>query len=148
MNLNHARDCLKRLRAWKRRKEPKTMDDLLNLSFEAANTDDEGVDLSFELDSSIQSDTHHQSEEFCEEWLAQLSRDDKYSQAMFLQYHLCKTFGKGDTEASELAGLMIGKSNKTTRAWRDEFYNDCKIPNSEQGRYQRSGVLWPKRNAE
>jgi len=71
--------------------------------------------------------------------VAQLSCDDKYSLVMFLQYHLCKTIGKGDTEAS---GLMIGKSDKTIRALRDEFYNDCKIPNSEQGHYQRSGVLW------
>jgi len=119
------------------------MEDLLNLLFEAANTNVEVVDPSFELDSIIQSDTHHQSEVFCDEWVAQLSRDDKYSLAIFLQYHLCKTVGKGNTEASELAGLMIGKSEKTIREWRDEFYNnDCKIPNSEQGQYRRSGVLW------
>jgi len=107
---------------------------LLNLSFEAASTDDEEVDPSSELDSSIQSYTHHQSKDFCEEWVAQLSRDDKYSLVIFLQYHPCKTVGKGSTEASELAGLMIGKSEKTMREWRNEFYyNDCKIPNSEQG---------------
>jgi len=116
------------------------MEDLLNLSFEAANTDDKVADPSFELDSSIQSDTHHQSEVFCEEWVAQLSRDDIYSLAIFLPYHLCKTIGKGNTEASELAWLMIGKSVKTIREWRDEFY--YKIPNSEQGQYQHSGVLW------
>ena len=83
VNLNRARDRLKCLHVWKRRKEPKTMEDLLNLSFEAANTDDEGVYPSFELDSSIQSDTHHQSEVFCEEWVALLSRDDKYSHYLF-----------------------------------------------------------------
>ena len=50
--------------------------------------------------------------------MAQLSRDDKYSLAIFLQYHLCNTVGKGYTEASELAGLMIGKSEKTIRVER------------------------------
>jgi len=141
--LNHARDCLKGFHAWKQQNEPKTMDDLLNCSFEAVNADNEGIDPSFELDSSIQSDTHHQSETFYEEWVVQLSRDDKYLLAMFLQCHLCKIIGKGDTEASELAGLMIGKSDRTIRAWRDKFYNNnCKIPNSEQGCYQHSGVLW------
>ena len=67
VNLEHARDRLKRLRVWRRRREPKTMEDLLNLLSEAANTDDENVDPSFELNSSLQSDTHHQSEVFCEE---------------------------------------------------------------------------------
>ena len=35
------------------------------------------------------------------------------------------------------------------REWRDEFYNnDCKIPNSDQGQYQRSGVLWNNETLE
>ena len=67
VNLEHARDRLKRLCVWRRRREPKTMEDLLNLLSEAANTDDEKIDPSFELNSSLQSDTHHQSEVFCEE---------------------------------------------------------------------------------
>jgi len=55
------------------------MNDLLNKSQEAANTEDELIDSSFDLDSSIKSDTSHQMEEFNEEWVAQLSRDDKFS---------------------------------------------------------------------
>ena len=66
INLECARDRLKRLRIWRHRKEPKTMEELLNLSFEAVNTDDEDVDPSFELNASLQSDSHHQSEVFCE----------------------------------------------------------------------------------
>jgi len=68
--------------------------------------DDEVVDPLFDLDST---DANYQSELFCEEWVAQLSCDDKYFLAMFLQHHLCKTVGKGCTKASELAGLMIGR---------------------------------------
>jgi hypothetical protein len=30
--------------------------------------------------------------------------------------------GKGETEAEELAGLTIGKSDKTVREWRDKFF--------------------------
>ena len=78
---------------------------------------------------------NHQFEVFC---AAELSHDDKYLLAMFLQYDLCKTVGKGYTEASELAGLMIGK-----RQWRDELYeNNCKITSCEKDQYQLSGVLW------
>ena len=64
VNLENARDRLKRLRVWRHRREPKAMEDLLNLSSEAANTDDENVDPSFELNSSLQSNMHHQSEVF------------------------------------------------------------------------------------
>ena len=51
--------------------------------------------------------------------------------------------GKGETEAAELAGLMTGKSDKTIREWRDKFFESGgDIPESKQGAYQRSGVLW------
>ena len=120
-----------------------TMQELLDLSHKAANTDDEELDPSFDLDSSVKSDTHHQSETFCEEWVSQLSRDDKLALGVFLQYHLCETIGKGETEAAELAGLMIGRSDRTVRDWKVQFYeNDGRIPESTQGQYQRSGVLY------
>ena len=38
---------------------------------------------------------------------------------------------------------MIGKSDRTIRDWVAKFLeNDCKIPDSKQGHYQLSGVLW------
>jgi len=124
-------------------KEPETMNDLLNTSQEAANTEDELADPSFDLDSSIKSDVSHQMEEFNEEWVAQLSRDDKFSLAMFLHHHLTVTMGKGDTETSELVGLMMYKSDRTIRQWRADFYeNNIAVPDGKQGHYQRSGVLW------
>ena len=123
--------------------EPENIKDLLNLSQEAANADNEDCDPSFSLDSSLKSDTQHQIETFCEEWVVQLSRDDRYSLEIFLEYHLNMTLGKSSTEAAELAGLMIGSSNRTICERKAKFYeNDGSIPNSAQGQYQRSEVLW------
>lgn len=126
---------------------PETMIDLLNTSLEAADTEDEDMGPSFELNSSIKSDTCHQLETFSEEWVAQLSRDDKFSLAMFLHYHLTVTIGKGDTEASECAGLMKNKSDRTIRDWITQFYeNNFKAPDAMQGHYQRSRVLWQNKS--
>ena len=47
--------------------ECETMNKLLDLSHEAENTDDEEIDPSFELNSSVKSHTTHQTETFCEE---------------------------------------------------------------------------------
>ena len=99
-----------------------TMQELLDLSCEALNTDDETLDPSFDLNSSVKSDTQHQIETFCEEWVTQLSRDDRYALGVFLQYHLRETVGKSETEAAELAGLMIGRSDRTVRDWKTQFY--------------------------
>ena len=75
--------------------------------------------------------------------MAQLSRDDRYSLEVFLEFHLSVTVGKSTTEAAELAGLMIGRSDRTICDWKAKFYeNDGSVPESAQGQYQRSGVLW------
>lgn len=65
------------------RKEPQMIIDLLNISLEAVNTEDEDVDPSFELNSSIKSDTAYRLVTFSKEWVCQLYRDNKYSLAMF-----------------------------------------------------------------
>jgi len=59
--------------------DAETMQDLLDLPYEAANTYDEELDLSFDLNTSAKSDTQHQIATFCEEWVTQLSRDDRYA---------------------------------------------------------------------
>ena len=101
-----------------------TMQELLDPSHEALNTDDEALDPSLDLNSSVKSGTHHQ-------------RDDRHALGVFLQYHLHETVGKSETEAAELAGLMIGRSDRTVR----DYENDGNVPESKQGQYQRSGVL-------
>lgn len=73
----------------------------------------------------------------------QLERDDRVSLGLFLCFQLSQQLEVGDTRASELAGLMIGKSDRTIREWRTHFLgHDGEIPENKQGMYQRSGVLW------
>ena len=123
-------------------KEPETVADLLNLSHQAKDTDNE-EDPSFELDSSIKSNTHHLLDTFCEEWVAQVSLEDRILLGIFVQYQLLTVLQKGETEFAELAALMIGKSDRTIRDWKAQFLeNVCEIPDNKQGHYQRSGVLW------
>ena len=63
--------------------ECETMKELFDLSHEAENTDDEEIDPSFELNSSIKTDTTYQIEMFCEEWVTQLSRDNRFTLGFF-----------------------------------------------------------------
>ena len=79
---------------------------MLNLSHEAKDTDNEEEDPSFELDSSIKSDTHHLLDTFCEEWVAQLSHEGRISLGIFIQYQLSTVLQKGETESAELVALM------------------------------------------
>ena len=48
----------------------------------------------------------------------------------------------GATKAAELAGMMVGKSDRTVRDWRAHFMETGEIPESKQGKYIRTGVLW------
>ena len=54
------------------------------MSEDALDTEDEAVDPTFDLDSSMKSDSDHIAETFCEEWMsAQLDRDDRLSPRPF-----------------------------------------------------------------
>ena len=62
---------------------------------------------------------------------------------MFLNFQLLKHFNLGDTKSAELAGVTVGRSDRTIREWRSYFYsNNGEIPDCKQGKYQRTGVLW------
>ena len=121
------------------RPPPEALEDLLNLSVEALDTEDEALDPSFDLDETVKSDTGHTRESFCEEWVTHLDWEDRVSLGLFLSFQLTNLLGKGETEAAELAGLMVGKCEKTIRAFLE---NGGSVEESKQGRYQRSGVLW------
>ena len=54
------------------KREPEDMTDLLNLSHDAADTDNEEADTSFDFDTSIKSDQGHAIESFCEDWATSL----------------------------------------------------------------------------
>ena len=47
------------------------------------------------------------------------------------------------TKAAEYTGIMLGKYDRTVRLWKADFRDNGSIPDSKQGRYQRSGILWP-----
>ena len=100
------------------RPPPETLEDLLNLSVEALDTEDEALDPSFDLDETVKSDTGHTRETFCEEWVTHLDWEDRVSLGLFLSFQLTNLLGKGETEAAELAGLMVGKCEKTIRDWK------------------------------
>ena len=116
---------------------------LVSMSEDALDTEDEAVDPTFDLDSSMKSDTDHMVESFCENWVLHLERDDRVSLGLFLSFQLVRQLNLGETQAAELAGLMIDKSDRTLREWRSQFFeNGGEIPEGKQGKYQRSGVLW------
>lgn len=50
---------------------------LVVMSEEALDTEDESVDPTFDLDSSIKSDVDHIVKSFCEDWVSHLDRDDR-----------------------------------------------------------------------
>ena len=116
---------------------------LLTMSEDALDTDDEAVDPSVDLDTSMKSDIDHLVESFCEDWDTHLGRDERVFLGLFLTFQLTKQLNLGETKAAELAGLMIGKSDRTVREWKTHFLeNNGEIPESKQGRYQRTGVMW------
>ena len=47
-----------------------------------------------------------------------------------------------ETKAAEYAATMMKKSDWTARRWRCALIDDGVLPELEQGRYQRSSVLW------
>ena len=56
------------------------------------------------------------------------------SLGLFLCFQLTKHLGLAETKAAELAGMMVGKCDKTIREWKKEFFEiDGVIPNTEQG---------------
>ena len=75
--------------------------------------------------------------------MTHLDWEERASLGLFLCFQLKSVLGKGETEAAELAALMTGKSDRTIREWRTKFLESGgDIPESKQGAYQRSGVLW------
>jgi len=52
----------------------------------------------------------------------------------------------GGTKAAELPVMMIGWSDKTVCTCRPQFFeNDGEIPQRKQGKYQRSGIQWVRK---
>ena len=83
------------------------------------------------------------AQEFIQDWVSALSRDDLLSLSVTLDHVLVRMCGVKKTEAAGIIGKVIDKSERTVREWRSIFYeNDGSFPDSQQGCYQRTGVLW------
>ena len=61
---------------------------LVMMSEDTLDTEDEAVDPTFDLDSSMKSDTDHIAETFCEEWVSQIDRDDRVALSLFLCFQM------------------------------------------------------------
>ena len=62
------------------------MSELLEISVEALDTDNESIDPSFDLHESMKSDTDYSVCNFCEDRVLQLDREDKVSLGLFLAF--------------------------------------------------------------
>ena len=85
---------------------------------DALDTDNEETDPCFELESSMMLDTDYIAETFCEDWVSHLSRDDCVSLSLVLCFQLTRHLGFAETKAAELAGMMVGKCDKSVREWK------------------------------
>ena len=80
--------------------------------------------------------------DFAEDWLETLDKDEIKSISLFLCYHFVHAFSFTETKAAEYAASMMKRSDRTARRWRSALIDDGVLLESEQGRYQRSSVLW------
>ena len=90
----------------------------LDRSCDALDTDDEAVDPSFDLRQQHYVTYRSLGGGF---FVLGLDRDDQVSLCLFLCFQMSKHFGIGTIKAAELAGLMVGRSERTIRNWRSLF---------------------------
>ena len=109
-----------------------------DISSESTDQDDPTFDPQQELDEN----PSLKMEQFLEDWVVSLSREDKISLGLFLSYNLRNVLNFTATRAAEYAAVMMGKSDRTIRQWHSDFVEHSEIPDNEQGRYQRQGILW------
>ena len=82
-------------------------------------------------------------ETFVESWVQALDHEDRKSLAVLLCFVLVKELSFTETNSAALAARVISKNEKTVRRWRtDVVSNGGALSESNQGRYQRTGVLW------
>ena len=99
-------------------------------------------DVTYEVENELSASPNLRIEQFVEEWVLSLSHDSVVSLGLLLCYQLENLVGFIATNAAEYASVMLGKSDCTIRQWKTDFVEKGEIPNSQQGRYQRSGIMW------
>ena len=81
--------------------------------------------------------------DYARDWVNGLDRDDLRALSVLLHYLLVCLLQLGATDASKLIADVVGKCERTIRDWRATFIaNKGSFPDTMQGRYQRTGVLW------
>ena len=114
----------------------------------SALLDDSGVYISdddemYDPNEDDKCDMEAKINQFAKEWVESLNRDDTMALTMFLYSFLVFRFQFTLSNSAKLIGELLGYSDRTVREWRSIFVtNDGSFPESEQGKYQRSGVLW------
>ena len=66
--------------------EPSGLADLLTMSDDALDTEDEEKDPTFDMDLSMKQHMDHITDIFCEDWATHLDRDDRVSLSLFLYF--------------------------------------------------------------
>ena len=62
---------------------------------------------------------------------------------MFLSHNIMVHFNLNNTEAVEMAAVMIDKSDRTVRQWQTDLVaNNGILPETKQVKYQRTSMLW------
>lgn len=56
----------------------------------------------------------------------------------FLHFQLTLVLGKGETEAAELSGLVIGKYERVICDWKSKYLETNEVPSSKHGKYMSS----------
>ena len=65
---------------------------------DALDTDDELKDPTFDLDASMKSDKEYITDDFCDNWILQLDKDDRVNLGIFLCFQLKKVLSIGCTK--------------------------------------------------
>ena len=73
------------------------------------------MDPTFDAETSERMDEDYVGERFCEDFVLFLDSDQRISLGIFRRFKL------RSTRAAELAGMMIGRSDKSIRAWESKF---------------------------
>ena len=87
-------------------------------SVERSASEDTTEDPNYDPEQDLHENIDLKLEQFVEEWVLHLDRDDKISLSLLLCFHLEKLFHLNQTNAAEYASIMLGKSDRTIRQWR------------------------------
>ena len=107
---------------------------------EAAGEHSSDSDRSHDPTEELSIDSSLKLEQFAEEWVVTLDREDQISLALFLCYHLACLWPHLHP-SSRICWNDAGKVRSYCH-WRNDFIENGEITKSKQGKYQRTGVLW------